>query len=74
MVWQHSKNTGIKARLLENLSKTLVSNVNVLSYEVDGSFFRLFFASLPEGAALSGRKKIGRPVRLSPAFRLKRLV
>ena len=60
---------------MENLSKTLVSNVNVLSYEVDSSFFRLIFASLREGAALSGReKKIGRPVRLSPAFRLKRLV
>ncbi len=45
------------SRLLENLSSALVSNVNVLSYEVDDSFFRLVLASLREATALSGREK-----------------
>ena len=56
LIFESESRTAIQ-ELLQSLSRTLSSNVNVLNYEVDDSFFRLVLASLREGAALSGREK-----------------
>ncbi len=39
--------------LLRSVSRILSPKVNILSYQVDDSFFRMVLASLREGVALS---------------------
>lgn len=48
--------------ILRNVSRILPGNVNILSYQVDDSLFRVVLASLREGASLSylGKKRGGR--------------
>ncbi len=56
LIFESESHSAIQ-ELLAGLSSGLPSNVNVLNYQVDDSFFRVVLASLREGVALSGRGK-----------------
>lgn len=57
-----SESHGAIQEILRTASKMLPGNVNILSFQLDDSFFRLVLASLREGTALSvsGKNRGGR--------------
>lgn len=61
LIFESESHSAIQ-EILRTASRILPGNVNILSYQLDDSFFRLVLASLREGTALSvsGKNRGGR--------------